>query len=648
MCSSFGTPAPLRGSSCRLVRFCWQAFRAWFIPSSPYWSSMMNRVALFAFAGFLLACPQQTDTRPDPVCGDGKAEAWESCDDGNDIATDECTNECKPARCGDGIVREGIEECDDGNTIKTDTCLNDCRNSYCGDGYIHEGVEDCDDRNERATDDCNACSFAACGDGAIQAGEECDDGNEISTDACLSDCTEANCGDGVVQEGEEACDDGNDVDTDDCLSNCIEARCGDGIIQGGVEDCDDANEIDTDACRNTCVAAVCGDGVLQEGVEGCDDGNLDTGDGCASDCRVESCGDGVVQEGEECDDGNEIDTDACTVLCADAVCGDGIVQEVVEACDDGNEVDTDACLNTCEVASCGDGVTQEGVEDCDDANDEDGDECSNACQSPACGDGIVQAGEACDDGNDQTMDACSGCQIVSGGLQFSELVVTPTDAEYVEIHNPSDQDVDLAGLYIADYPSYWSHAYDGGSEPARSDFFARFPEGATIAPRGFVVVSIQSASDYQEAYGQLPDYDLDSEDALAPSLIGEIGSSATLTNGDEMVILFSIDENGVVTDLDYLLWGNRDDALTKGGQAVGDHVYAAETPAGEQAYIGSPRIGQSAHRCDPLEGDQAAEGGNGADGADETSENLGDTWSFSDAPSPRAAPAPATCLPEEG
>ena len=31
-----------------------------------------------------------------------------------------------PARCGDGVVYEGVEACDDGNGAQTDACLTSC------------------------------------------------------------------------------------------------------------------------------------------------------------------------------------------------------------------------------------------------------------------------------------------------------------------------------------------------------------------------------------------------------------------------------------------------------------------------------------------------------------------------------------------
>ena len=70
------------------------------------------------------------------VCGDGKQEGSECCDDGNAVALDGCTADClcEPscpatgactAKCGNGIV-EGAEVCDDGNLASGDGCSSTC------------------------------------------------------------------------------------------------------------------------------------------------------------------------------------------------------------------------------------------------------------------------------------------------------------------------------------------------------------------------------------------------------------------------------------------------------------------------------------------------------------------------------------------
>jgi cysteine-rich repeat protein len=47
------------------------------------------------------------------VCGDGRVDRGEQCDDGNRADDDACVR-CRWARCGDGFVRKGVEECDGG------------------------------------------------------------------------------------------------------------------------------------------------------------------------------------------------------------------------------------------------------------------------------------------------------------------------------------------------------------------------------------------------------------------------------------------------------------------------------------------------------------------------------------------------------
>ena len=268
------------------------------------------------------------------------------CDDGNNIETDSCRNDCTPARCGDGLIADGLEACDDGNTT-TETCAYgermctvcsaECQTvpgetSFCGDGRVDEMAgENCDDANDitevcpDGLNECEVCQAgcvlgpgapSTCGDGMLDANrEECDDGNRITEPCeyglaecvvCASDCSEVMgatslCGDGRLDEGHEACDDGNQDNTDECLNTCESPRCGDGHVQRDVEECDDGNtttekcaygEAQCVVCANDCreingTVRVCGDDVLDEDDEECDDGNRMDGDGCTADCRLE-------------------------------------------------------------------------------------------------------------------------------------------------------------------------------------------------------------------------------------------------------------------------------------------------------------------------------------------------------------------------
>ncbi|MBI5504854.1 MAG: DUF4215 domain-containing protein [Deltaproteobacteria bacterium] len=120
----------------------------------------------------------------------------EQCDDGNLIDTDDCTNACQDARCGDGRVHDGAEQCDDGNNNSGDGCTTACVTEYCGDGTVNNGTtEQCDDGNALSGDGCSdACADEFCGDGVVNDSgtEECDDGNTDSNDGCSAVCA-ADC-----------------------------------------------------------------------------------------------------------------------------------------------------------------------------------------------------------------------------------------------------------------------------------------------------------------------------------------------------------------------------------------------------------------------------------------------------------------------
>ncbi|MDH5721522.1 MAG: DUF4215 domain-containing protein, partial [Spirochaetia bacterium] len=249
--------------------------------------------------------------------------------------------------------------------IDTDDCTNSCQIATCGDGITWSGgtgTETCDDANGIDTDDCtNSCQIAACGDGIIWSGgtgtEVCDDANGIDTDDCTNSCQIATCGDGVIWSGgtgTEVCDDANGIDTDDCTNSCQIATCGDGITWSGgtgTETCDDAgsnSDVLADACRTTCVLPSCGDNVTDTG-EDCDTAGQSAT--CEADCLAPFCGDSVTNTfaGEDCDDGG-VQTALCEANCAAATCGDGIINTLAgEACDDGNLLTGDGCDDFCAI-----------------------------------------------------------------------------------------------------------------------------------------------------------------------------------------------------------------------------------------------------------------------------------------------------------
>jgi cysteine-rich repeat protein len=114
-------------------------------------------------------------------CGNGALEAGETCDDGNQVASDGCTATCAVAACGDGIVRAAVEGCDDGNLL-TEAC------TY--------GTVSCTVCSASCTSLAGAVSF--CGDGLLAPVEVCDDGNLTEGDGCSGSCV---CGSNFHLEG---------------------------------------------------------------------------------------------------------------------------------------------------------------------------------------------------------------------------------------------------------------------------------------------------------------------------------------------------------------------------------------------------------------------------------------------------------------
>lgn len=361
------------------------------------------------------------------VCGNGKFEEMELCDDGNTRDGDGCSADCsqvdadylclnagedcvRVVTCGNGVI-EGNEACDDGDQTPEggDGCSADCKSVESGFSCIKPG---------------QACvPSPVCGNGVRERGEQCDDGEATPEDGDGCDarcqledpaawfcppgaaCVPLVCGDGN-RTPDEQCDDGQSPPQggDGCDADCrLEPgfRCG------------------SSGCR-----AICGDGLMVGG-EQCDDGDLASGDGCSAACKEEPffscpgvagdctstivCGDGCVDPGEICDPGDlrndcgQADA-SCTSMAEDAaracrsfeiasdpgVCGDGVVNL-------GEECDPDCSGSSpCDIPGCT-GCDIDAGWACPRAGD--------CFQIPACGDGIIQIGEECDPGPSSV----SGC-----------------------------------------------------------------------------------------------------------------------------------------------------------------------------------------------------------------------------------------------
>lgn len=122
----------------------------------------------------------ETSSSSSDSSSEGTASSAEGTSDSP--STSEASSTGAPEGCGDGVVDLWEEEeCDEGYTNNSDGghCTQNCKLARCGDGLLHVGVEQCDDgpmNNDLLYAGCNqACELNGfCGDGALDPEEECD------------------------------------------------------------------------------------------------------------------------------------------------------------------------------------------------------------------------------------------------------------------------------------------------------------------------------------------------------------------------------------------------------------------------------------------------------------------------------------------
>ena len=249
-------------------------------------------------------------------------------------------------------------------------------------------------------------------------------------------------------------------------------------------------------------------------------------------------------------------------------------------------------------------------------------------------------------------------------ILLSEIVVTPTAGEFIEIFNPTGVAVDLSNVYLTDATfagggTYYYNIVTGTNAGGGGfgDFHARFPTGAMIGPGEFQTIALTGSDAFLTEFGFDPNYELfedgavaDAIDDMLEALPGSIGNQGGLTNGGEVVILYTWDGvSDLVQDIDYAVWGDKDEAVDKssvgidGPDADSDpSFYAFETPIVSQDVVAlaAHANGDSFQRLDFTEGAEAQVGGSGIQGGDETSEDLSNTWGQAAATPNAAPPAP--------
>ncbi len=240
-------------------------------------------------------------------------------------------------------------------------------------------------------------------------------------------------------------------------------------------------------------------------------------------------------------------------------------------------------------------------------------------------------------------------------LLITEIAVTPTAGEFVEIYNPGSSTVNLSDYYITDatyagggnyyYNIVLGANYGGGGF---GDFHARFPDGATINAGEVQTIALNGSDNFFTTYSVNCTYEL-YEDAGTPdgipdmreAIAGSINNQGAFTNSGEVCILYAWDgSSDLVTDVDYFMWGDNAEAVDKTGVTINSSTYNNDTPLANQEFMTQTHAsGDSWQRIDMSEGTQTTSGSNGVNGRDETSENITVTWGTT-AVTPNTIPAP--------
>jgi len=226
----------------------------------------------------------------------------------------------------------------------------------------------------------------------------------------------------------------------------------------------------------------------------------------------------------------------------------------------------------------------------------------------------------------------------TGHLLLTEVELTPTGAEFIEITNPTSDPVALATYYLSDNGNYWKLPA-GVPAVAVSDFIVKFPATAMIAPGAVVTVALGSATAFNTVNGVQPTYSI----ADGTMTTTTVNGTPALTDAGEIIALFEWDgQAGLVGDVDLLLAGAptaQNGIVSKSGMTLGAATYAtdANTIANQSA---TAATGKSTKRTALEDGAETQDGaGNGITGDDETSEDTAMTWDTgAGAPTPGQVP----------
>ncbi|MCK4644505.1 lamin tail domain-containing protein [bacterium] len=256
-------------------------------------------------------------------------------------------------------------------------------------------------------------------------------------------------------------------------------------------------------------------------------------------------------------------------------------------------------------------------------------------------------------------------RLITEHLLITEVSVSGSagmNAEYVEIYNPTTYEIDLSNVYLTDAtwsggPTYYYMIVLGdGGGGASGDFNAKFPADASIGAGEYLVVAM-AGDDFNDRFGFDADYELFDTGNAAPEMVeataGSINDQGGITDSGEVIVLYYWDGmTDLVKDLDYFVWGDKNEAVDKTGVFIDgpdadtdvstyanditiDSQTAFESISGDERFY-------SATRTDLTESTELKNvAGNGQWGDNEMSEDLSVAFGFY-LPSPGEAYDPDT------
>ncbi len=225
----------------------------------------------------------------------------------------------------------------------------------------------------------------------------------------------------------------------------------------------------------------------------------------------------------------------------------------------------------------------------------------------------------------------------SSHVLLTEVQVVAGAAEFIELWNPTTQEIKLSEYYLTDLVDYWKTP-GGTTASVAGDFRVRFPPGASLASQQVLTVALEE-DEFTTTYGKSPDYAIDATSGPRAFVNRSVNGAATLTDSGEYLALFYWDgESDLVRDVDVVVTApasqvvainillpktavDGPDANTQASS------YAPEDGSfgGGLAALASAGLSYKRVRLEAGAETQSSKG-NGIAGDDETSERLGITW----------------------